>query len=247
MDLATPETPGSHEHDKPSLKLKSFRKMAKLIKTSQSVSMKNSVIEEDTDNNDDVFEKKEESGKEDEDHSLSKPKRPPPPTSVSPIPPSASESVEQKTRKKRPPPRPNNIVLRQQESQEHQQLHTVSGATPGPSSLGSLGQGSHSSRRSKRHSPRPHSGGEKEQESSKDARPHDSHHSPCRLTTRSQFSRAYMEADDEFFVINYIHICLCGLWLCVANEGGKVLVFDFNTMPQKHQTRVRSVLATFIF
>ena len=246
LDVVTPETPSVHEHEKRSLNFKSFRKMAKLVKTSQSVSIRNSIAEEDTDGGDEVFEeeKEEESRKEGEEggdkHSSSSkahPRRPPPPTTASPISP-MSESDQQKSRKKRPPPRPSDIALRQQESQEQQQQLST-GVTPGVNSVSfSIGEGS-STRKNKRPVPQPHGGEDSSaRSSSRSTPPHDINHSPCRLTTRSQFSRAYLEADNEFFVINHIHMCLCGLWLCVANEGGKVLAFDFTTTPQEHPTQV---------
>lgn len=37
-----------------------------------------------------------------------------------------------------------------------------------------------------------------------------------------------LEDEDEFFGINEIEMCLCGLWLCVANKGGCVMAFDFS-------------------
>ena len=245
-------------------KLKSFRKMAKLVKFSQtqSVNIRNSVIEEDMDGNDEVFEtekgeKVEEGRKEAEDEgekqSLSKPKRPPPPTSVSPVPPSKLESTEpQQQRKKKPPPRPTNIVLQQPETESEQSQQQQQQSNSGPASASSVSSYSNSphlpSRRNKRQVPQPSNGvsgggaSHHSSHSSKSAPSMDSRHSPCRLTTRSQFSRAYMEADDEFFVINYLHICLCGLWLCVANEGGKVLVFDFSAKPKEHTTGVSLTL-----
>ena len=47
-----------------------------------------------------------------------------------------------------------------------------------------------------------------------------------------------LEDEDEFFGINEVHMCLCGLWLCVANRGGCVMAFDFSLSSKTREAKV---------
>ena len=230
---------------------KSFHKMAKLVKLGRSLSnekkkSKNEEVDGESNegggggegveegNQEEVIEEVEEGGSQESSSSTSRP------SSVI----GTSDSSEQRPRKKRPPPRPNAIVLKQQDSQSipPQVTFTTSGntdphnfpndhvayaeneeavsATPSSQNHHHLHE-KRKTAKSRQESPR------------RDAPAHlKSRNSPHRLTTRSQFSRIFSQPDDDYFTVNYINMCVCGLWLCVGNNGGNVMAFDFTTTPK---------------
>ena len=54
-----------------------------------------------------------------------------------------------------------------------------------------------------------------------------------RVSTSAPGSVALHASDEAFFSIDTIHMCVCGLWLCVSNGGGSAMVFDFEMTEQK--------------
>lgn len=55
---------------------------------------------------------------------------------------------------------------------------------------------------------------------------------PPPIFSAHQHSQA-AEGEEEFFLINEMHICICGQWLCVSNAGGVVMAFDFHLKKKK--------------
>ena len=171
----------------------------------------------------------------------------PPPSSTLPL------EVEQNSRKKRPPPRPSTITLTNQDSKLGQLPPdpTKMATTPSRSSSSdddfvhvdsqeattplkpSYDAMRKSPRAPKRAPPLP--------KVEEDIPPHRSRNSPHRLTTRSRSSRVSFYPDDDFFVVNFIDSCLCGLWLCVVNNGGNVMAFDFSMTPKTRPAKVSSL------
>lgn len=231
----------------------SFHKMAQMVKIGRTITVGSKDSPSKVDVVDGDEEEGEDSKEEDEGPKQSRkspPSRPPPPSpsTLSPTSPRSvkpsSESEQPKPRKKRPPPRLGAIKLKHDSQKKLDQPAVTSTSLADTSSdtvdsLEGGGKGGETATSSPRPSraktkrvvPQPHSS----------TAPHNSVHSPHRLSTRSQFSSAYSEGEDDFFVVNYIHMCLCGLWLCVANRGGSVMAFDFTTTAKERSAGVRLV------
>lgn len=201
---------------------KSFQKLAKAAKLGRSFSSSSekapSIDEVDEGNDDDVIPEEVEEEEREEFAVFQTPV------------PEHEQLQQQPPRKKRPPPRPKAITLKQDSQQMMENTPTVT-VTPSldtdPYSSAFqeggevLGGQQHEKRR-----PVPHPRQCKEEDTK-------SRQSPHRLTTKVR-TRSHPAADEEFFVINYVHMCVCGLWLCVANNGGNVMAFSFNSKPSKH-------------
>lgn len=203
---------------------KSFSKMAKLVKRSVGDKDKGQSLDE-VDNSEGTIPEGNEvegegqgEGEEEEEKSSSSS--------------NLSTEVEQKPRskKKRPPPRPKDISLKKGSQMTLETPTVVLTSTPGSASEGESGGETHPhQRRGKSHYRGEHFTLPKVEED--EPAYQKSTNSPLRLTTRSRFSKVFLEAGDDFFVVNYIHLCMYGLWLCVANNGGKVMAFRFNITP----------------
>ncbi len=244
----TPSSPVNDHHKKRSiLSKKSFHKVAKLVKLSRSVSAEKK-SEEVVDG---IPEEDEEGKKEGEGEQGT-----PPPPSPSPRQPSSPQrSPETNPRKKRPPPRPNAIVLKEEDTQLALDNPIVTLTPSDPSTTMEVGGSSSEyhdplTPQTHHHHKEKKRGGsrfKKERdyptvvkgggEDGEDLSPSQTAHSPHRLTTRSRSSRLPRATENEdFFVINYIQMSVCGLWLCMGNKGGYAMVFNFSTTNSKQST-----------
>ena len=220
-DLGRPSSPSPSGKKKLSqLGKKSFHKLAraaKLGRSSSSSSEKAPSIDEVDEGNDDVIPEENEEEEREEFAVVQTPTREP----------EQVQQQQQLPRKKRPPPRPKAITLAKQDSQlmENTPMVTVTPSwdiNPYTSAFQEEGEGSSQQHEKRRPVPQPRQ--------YKDVTR--SRQSPHRLTTKVR-TRTHPQADEEFFVINYVHMCVCGLWLCVANNGGNVMAFSFNSKPSK--------------
>lgn len=239
MDLPTPAEEGEEcqEEGKTPIsannkKLKtSFQRMAKIVKLTRSVSDRAHRAEEDVDHGTtatiaEVPEEEEEVSTEG--------------GSSSELPGSSNQHTPQpspvceKPSRKRPPPRPSAILLKKDSDVGPKVTLTPSlESSPNSSVFADEGEGPLQQRT------KPHL----KQSWSEEEESHiiKSRQSPHRLTSKMRFrpcpqtTGGREEAEEDFFVINYIHMCVCGLWLCVANNGGNVMAFDFCTKPVKQQ------------
>lgn len=149
--------------------------------------------------------------------------------------PQPSPVTERPARRKRPPPRPSAITLKEDSDVEYPKVTLMPSleSSPHSSVLADEGEGP-SQQRTK---PHPRQSWSEEEEGHTKSR-----QSPHRLTSKMRFrptAGTGEEAEEDFFVISYIHLCVCGLWLCVANNGGNVMAFDFCTKPIKQQKQSR--------
>lgn len=210
-----------------------FHKLAKLARSVSGVAKEQKQRQDEVDNGSTIAELPEEQKEEEEEGSsggsleltassgqvVTPPKQPSPAV------------VEAPQRRKRPPPRPPSIALKGGAGDGQAPLHsTLSTSSPIFTNLGQrLPEGAlhQATGRSKPYSRQPYP---RQPDKEK------SQHSPQRLTSGSHFRlhpQSVSDEAEEFFVINYINLCVYGMWLCVANSGGYVMVFDFCTKPNK--------------
>ena len=166
------------------------------------------------------------------------------------------ENEQQKPRKKRPPPRPNstkqqtstksdiNCVSLEDEFLLVESLEEGEGESSNSSSRPPRPPTSpHARKKNKRAVPHPpHGEGATPMSPSPSTPLHDSSSSPHLLSPELNLFRTHSQVDDRFLVVNYIHMSLCGLRLCVANEGGKVMAFDFTATAKHHPTKVKLII-----
>ena len=242
-DLPTPMEEGGERQEEGHAKTPnnkkykhSFQKMAKIVKLTRSVSdrghrgggednvdhMINTAIPEVPE---EAVEGAAEKNSSSSDPSISQQHSP------------MSSPAIDKSRKKRPPPRPSDITLKKDSQTPLVQDYPTVTLTPSLDSspystaFPDEGEGSTQPQRTKPH-PKLSWSEEEESHAMK------SRQSPHRLTSKIR-SRPHPlagdDGDEEFFGINYIHMCAWGLWLCVGNNGGNVMAFDFCTKPIKRQ------------
>lgn len=221
---------------------KSFHKMAKMVKLSRSISGGDKHPVEEVDRGTTTIPEvpeEEEKAAEEASTSIEVSNSTKPLTLQS----QAGDESEPKPlpRKKRPPPRPSVITLKDSQLVLDNPTVTLTPSTeasPHNTVFRNEGEGPSSEpqqpdRRTKPH-PRQLQWNDEDEGATK------SRHSPHRLTSKLRFrpppqTSPREEGEDNFFVINYIHMCVCGLWLGVANNGGNVMAFDFCTGPAKQQ------------
>ena len=135
------------------------------------------------------------------------------------------QPLKQRTKKKRPPPRPSAITLRKDPTDYPKVTLTPSVSTGSTCSdeSGSSDVPSDGKRLSRPVSPKPEGGGRGGEMTPKPPG------SPHCLTSKSRSKALSSLASDDFFVVNYIHVAVGGVWLCVANTGGSVMAFNFCT------------------
>lgn len=236
LDLPTPAEGGEElqeEGKTPPANKKhktSFQKMAKIVKLTRSVSDRAHKAE-------DVDHSATTTILEEEEEGVSVERK-----SSSELPgfskqhsPQPSPVTERPARRKRPPPRPSAITLKEDSDVEYPKVTLMPSleSSPHSSVLADEGEGP-SQQRTK---PHPRQSWSEEEEGHTKSR-----QSPHRLTSKMRFrptAGTGEEAEEDFFVISYIHLCVCGLWLCVANNGGNVMAFDFCTKPIKQQKQSR--------
>ncbi len=156
--------------------------------------------------------------------------------------PSSSSTEPGQKPRKRPPPRPKDIALRQNShssegSNAPKVTFTTSATEEGAHNLEGNSQQKQKQQEFTKKSPHKHDSPSSRNQDH-DLPLHKLRESPHRLTTKAQACRIRSEAEDEFFFINYIQMCMCGFWLCVANDGGSVMTFDFTTKPRSQPAGV---------